>query len=478
MATFHKIVLAIASSLNNGTSSLAPQGGNRALSNQTNALAERQAQPSAKTPPIPNPIGKGIGKFWIPLLLATATVLTPSKTEAATLLDIMVASGLAQRLADRGFVLSRADARITVNSDGTRVTNRVNPRTLQAIPNTQPSAVLNPVVVNPVTGAALRKGAIKGGKWLIAVLAEYGVHSAIDRVLANNRDQKATATVHGAQWVSNEYSIRFLNPNSPPPRNDLTTMADMGDEDDLSTAVGWNAISNRSMTQHEAKGYLERRIGSITVSTWAAIAPSTNPRILLQTMFFPIKARSDHYAVMEAQTLALYRANFPGIIFTKGGESIEKWKVGSFEMESDFDDPAPILKALGTENAIDSDANYYEATARWQYRELNPNGTWSKWYKGKKKFSQETADGIKSWEDHTFSFDFCKDNQEITDPEIYEGIERFVSTRDVEKKFFKIEEKIKWIGLIRYRQTFYTHEWRPVDEEPVVVQQYQDLTGN
>ena len=202
MATLHRIVLAIAGSWNNETSSPAPQGGNRAWSNETNALAERQEQPSAKTPPILNPIGKGIGKFWIPILLVTATALTPSKMEAATLLDIMVASGLAQRLEDRGFVLSRADARITINSDGTRVTNRVNPRTLQAIPNTQPSAVLNPVVVNPITGAALRKGAIKGGKWLIAVLAEYGVHSAIDRVLANNRDQKATVTVHGSRWLS------------------------------------------------------------------------------------------------------------------------------------------------------------------------------------------------------------------------------------------------------------------------------------
>ncbi len=80
MATLHKIMLAIASSWNNGTSSPAPQGNNRALSNETNALAsafaERQEQTSAKTPPIPNLIGKGIGKFWIPILLVTATLLS------------------------------------------------------------------------------------------------------------------------------------------------------------------------------------------------------------------------------------------------------------------------------------------------------------------------------------------------------------------------------------------------------------------
>lgn len=43
-------------------------------------------------------------------------------------------------------------------------------------------------------------------------------------------------------------------------------------------------------------------------------------------------------------------------------------------MESDFDDPAPVLEDLGESNAIDSEANYYEATATWRYRELQPNG--------------------------------------------------------------------------------------------------------
>ena len=254
-------------------------------------------------------------------------------------------------------------------------------------------------------------------------------------------------------------------------------MADMGDEDDTSSAMGWDGPNHRSMTQHEAKGYLKRRIGSITRGSWIVVETGV-PRSEAAVGALFIKARSDHYQAELAKQTAIIWSVFPGATLTKASENTEKWKVGSFEMFSDFDDPAPILKKLGTENAIDSEANYYEATATWQYRELNPNGTWSKWYKGKKTFSQETGDGIKSWEDHTFSFDFCKDNQEITDPAIYEGIERFVSTRDVEKKFFKIEEKFKWIGFVQYRQTFYTHEWRKVGEEPVVVQQYQDLTGN
>ena len=146
------------------------------------------------------------------------------------------------------------DARITINSDGTRVTNRVNPRTLQAIPNTQPSAVLNPVVANPVTGAAIRRGAIKGGEWLIAVLAEYGVHSALDQVFKNNRDQIARVTVHGSRWLSHEYSYNITLPTNSiyPYGENYTITANMGDRNILTSAYRWWGNLNRTMTQDEA----------------------------------------------------------------------------------------------------------------------------------------------------------------------------------------------------------------------------------
>ena len=347
-------------------------------------------------------------------------------------------------------------------------TNQVQTPSRRTIPSrrTTPAAVPVPVVV--VAKPVLKKGAILAGKWLIAVLAEYGVHTALDRVFQNNKDQEAYVTVHGAQWLSNEYFWRSSNPNTPSPRNVLTTTATMKKENDTASAEGWDAINNRSMTQSEAKGHMKRRIASTTESTWSAIVPVSPTTQHAQTMFFPIKARTDHYAAEEARILALYRAMHPTIIFTKCGEDLKKWKVGSFEMESDFDDPAPILKALGTENAIDSDANYYEATAKWQYRELNPNGEWSEWNNRKKKFSQETADGIKSWEDHTFDFDFCKDNHEITDPAIYEGIRRFISKRPV------YERKMR-TGQMSRSGKFY---WSRVGWEPVVAQEYQDLSGN
>ena len=43
------------------------------------------------------------------------------------------------------------------------------------------------------------------------------------------------------------------------------------------------------------------------------------------------------------------------------------------------------------------------------------------------------------------------------------------------EKFGVIKEDFVWIGFAQFRRTFYTHEWRKVGEELVVVQQYQDL---
>lgn len=243
------------------------------------------------------------------------------------------------------------------------------------------------------------------------------------------------------------------------------------------------------MTQDEATDILDNKMAKASVvnlemSYWdptARVRGRSGRLYPVVVIGHRIRAKESRLATMKSRALREIRQSTgnPRIVWYKELQrETFKWNVGSFGMFSDFVDPAPILKELGTENAVDSEANYYEATATWQYRNLLFNGTWSKWYNGKKTFSIDTGDGIKSWTDHHFSHDFCKNNQEITEPAIYEGIERFVSTRDVEKKFFKIEEKFKWIGLIRYRQTFYTHEWRKVGEEPVVVQQYQDLTGN
>ena len=297
MATLHRIVLAIASSLNNGTSSPAPQGGNRALRNKTNALAsafaERQAQPSAKTPPIPNPIGKRIGKFWITALLATATALSTIPIEQAQAADSPTPEIAQTQPPDFDVITERLLA--------------VGPNLFVQQITYSPAAVPPPIVV--VAKPVLKKGAIVAGKWLVAVLAEYGVHTAIDKVFEDTEGQEAKVTVKGVRWVSNEYEKKAYTLPSATwrTRSSWTTMADMGDEDDTSSAMGWDGPNHRSMTQHEAKGYLKRRTGSITRGSWIGVQPGV-PRSRAATAYFFIKARSDHFqAELAKQTATLVR---------------------------------------------------------------------------------------------------------------------------------------------------------------------------
>ena len=211
----------------------------------------------------------------------------------------------------------------------------------------------------------------------------------------------------------------------------------MGDEHELASAIGWEehalwSWENGSMTQSKAKSLLKRRIASITTSNWSAVSNGWKP------IHYTVSARSDHYQAELAKKHAWHRANYgPITLLTMNSEVREKWKVGSFGMFSDFNDPAPILQELGKSNAIDGDANYYEATVTWKYRKLRPNGTWGDWKRTSYTFQGDRdngGDGIKSWETHHFDHDFCDDNQEITDPEIYKGMRRFITKRPVYEK--------------------------------------------
>ena len=344
-------------------------------------------------------------------------------------------------------------------------TSRTNQVQTPSRRTTQPAAVPVPVVV--VAKPILKKGAIVAGKWLVAVLAEYGVHTALDKVFQNNKDQEATATVEHSQWISNEHSNKAESQWLS--YHNWTTMADMGPQDQPESAMGWNGPLHRSMTEDEAIDRLERKKCTIIEEIWAAYDPTTRPTVVYTGII--ITAREDSYAQVKAARLAKLRSQFNQRNIRwhrKWNKNTLKWNVGSFEMFSDFNDPKPILKKLGTENAIDSDANYYEATATWEYRELNPNGTWGEWKNKRKKFSQETGDRIKSWRDHHFTHDFCKDNQEITEPAIYEGIRRFISRRPV-------YERRRRTGQMRRGGDYH---WVRVGWEPVVAQEYQDLSGN
>ena len=296
---------------------------------------------------------------------------------------------------------------------------------------------------------------------------------------AKIEDEKATSTVHGARWLSNEY----LHKAESQPRkrrigfqrkyHNYTTMADTGDENDLTSAFGWlGGTPGRSLTQDEVWGMMYRIKGEIIEEMWVATDPTYYDAVSRTYGYgmtgVIIRGRADSFAAEKAKKLRQLRQStgLTNLVWDiQELKDTYKWNVGRFGMFSDFVDPAPILKALGTENAIDSDANYYEATATWRYRNLSFNGIWRKWYNGKKTFSPDTGDGIKSWKDHHFSYDFCKNGQEITEPAIYEGIERFVSRRPVYERRRRTGQNSR----------FSKYTWVRVGWEPCVVQDYQDL---
>lgn len=86
MSAFHKIVLALAGSLNNETSSPAPQGGNRALRKTDASIAESSLIPKQEN-------GRGFPFFGMPRRIQSTLVLfasagiffgIPNASEAAT----------------------------------------------------------------------------------------------------------------------------------------------------------------------------------------------------------------------------------------------------------------------------------------------------------------------------------------------------------------------------------------------------------
>ena len=363
--------------------------------------------------------------------------------------------------------IEQAEAWAYYDSEGNLI---IGPTPPAPVP-VQPAAVPVPVVV--VAKPVLKRGAMEAGRWLIAVLAEYGVHTAIDRVFQNNKDQEANVTVHRARWLSHEYSheVKTPTPSMPPYGGNWTTTASMGDSDILASARGWWGNLNQAMTQDEAIDILDRKMAKVSLvnlemSYWdptARVRGRSGRLYPVVVIGYRIRAREDQLATMKSRELRKIRRDTgnPRIVwYEELQRETFKWNVGSFGMFSDFVDPAPILKKLGTENAIDSDANYYEATATWRERYIGFSGMHYSW-----KDREEDFDEIKSWEDHPFSHDFCRNNYEITNLAIYEGIRRFVSRRPV-------YEKTRRSGQMRRGGDYY---WKRVGWEPVVAQEYQDL---
>ena len=211
----------------------------------------------------------------------------------------------------------------------------------------------------------------------------------------------------------------------------------MGDRDDLASAFGWWGNLKRSMTHDEAIDILDNKMAKVSLvkilmNYWDPTARVRGksgrlyPRVVIGPQFW---AREDRLATIKARELQKIRRNTgnPRIVWYKEVQrETFKWNVGSFGMFSDFEDEKPILTELGEASADDSKANYYSVTATWRELYTRWDGRPWRW-----RDREEEFDEIKSYEDHHFSHDFCRNNYEITEPVIYNGITRYVAYRRI-----------------------------------------------
>ena len=407
MATLHRIVLAIASSLNNGTSSPAPQGGNRALSNEPNALAERQAQTSAKTPPLLNQVGKGIGKFWITAILATAIVPTTSIEQA-------------QAADSPTPVMSPAGP-----SNYDVITRHLLVPAPAAIPLAAPAA---PVI---------KKGVLAVGTYLVCAVGEWFIGRQMDKLTKDEVDkaagQSASCGVESILWESNSTAItRIVNrgsflPSFCPPG---TMSVRQGQEDTPASGTWYNGTA---MTEAESESQLYHARGTIIRASYELI----NSRGRKYAAAY-VRARKDAFDREKRKVLAYFRRKLrdPSYNYNRLlDKETTEYKVGSYRVTSDFDDPHPRYEKLARPGE-DKRAHTYEATVTWKMQPLLANGTWGNKIDMEHTFRKGATDNkgdlrLPAYKDNSFAFDFCESNQKITNIECGDSITRRVMDRDI-----------------------------------------------
>ena len=433
MNTFHKIVLAIAGSLNDGISSPAPQG-NRALRNKTTALADRQAQASAKTPPLLHRIGKGIGKFWIPILLAIATALTTSieQAQAATLTP--------EQIEARREALERV-ARTTRSARTNQVsTNRI---IIRGTPTARPASrtPIQPAAVPPPLLApaapVIKKAVLHVGTYLVCAVGEWFIGRQMDKLtkaeVDKAADQSASCGVESILWESNSTKItRIVNRGSFHPSWYLpgTMSARQGQED---TPASGTWYSGTAMTEAEAESQLYHARGTIIHASYELI----NSRGRKYAAAY-VRARKDAFDSEKRKVLAYFRRTLRDSTYNYNrllDKETREYKVGSYRVTSDFDDPHPRYEKLARPGE-DKRAHSYEATVTWKMQPLLANGTWGNKIDMEHTFRKGATDNkgdlrLPAYKDNSFAFDFCESNQKITDIECGDSITRRVMDRDI-----------------------------------------------
>ena len=426
MATLHRIVLAIASSLNNGTSSPAPQG-NRALRNKTNALAERQEPTSAKTPPIFNRIGKGIGKFWIPILLVTATALTQAPIEQA--------GAWAYYNSEEGILIIGPTPPAPVSIPLTYGSTNSATST--------PAAVPPPLLAAPAA-PVIKKAVLHVGTYLVCAVGEWFIGKQMDKLTKAEVDkaagQTATCGVESILWEGNSTKVTtraiagFSNMWGLRAGQSATLSVRQGQEDTPASGTQQSpTIGSVTLTSAQAKSHLHHARGTLVMSTYEII----NSRGRIDTIM-GIQARKDKIADQNNKLIQRVRRRTgdPSWRFHKHiDERKVEYNVDSYRVTSDFNDPIPTYSKL-REPGEDERAHSYEATVTWKMRPLREDGRWGPSRDMEHTFPKGDAEGngdlrLPSYEDSSFPFDFCDSNQRISNIQCRAFINRRVMDRDI-----------------------------------------------
>ena len=289
--------------------------------------------------------------------------------------------------------------------------------------------------------AVIKKAVLHVGTYLVCAVGEWYIGKTLDSLTQAEIDkaagQSATCGIEWVKWEENSHEkTTYTAPwfaraisGGGSSGGTYTRSARQGRQD--TTASGtWEDGS--AMTGADAFYYL-RHARTSTVRCTYEIINSNNRRRHLS-----FKAREDSLNSMKAKAIQDERARTGDSSWRYGRlgrKQTFKSNVGSYGINSDFDDPFPVYEKLA-EPGSDEKARSYEVTATWIMCPIKPNarcGTTRPmrkvWKKGKRDSKGDYY--FPSYKDNYVPFDFCESNESIANIQCDDSVTRKIVDRDI-----------------------------------------------
>lgn len=284
--------------------------------------------------------------------------------------------------------------------------------------------------------------------------------------------QEATCEIEWVFWEENSTELTTtvypgsFYPSWFPRGSTKTTSARQGMQNTPASGTwGWDG---RAMTGAEADSHLHHIRGTIITASYEVINSRRHRHSAIA-----FTCREDTFNTAKRRALQAYRRrtgdstwNYSKLL----DKYTRKYNVRSYGINSDFDDPFPKLKKLA-EPGIDEEARSYEVKATWKMRRLLGNGKFGAEIDMKKVFYKgETNDRGKlrfpSYKDSYTPWDFCDDNQKISNLEVSGSITRRVIDLDITERRLRLVGTPYSTGYTGYESYDYK-----IGTERVVIQE-------